>query len=345
MELTSDVLLLVRPDFVVYDEVRKTDDFKIFADMRLAGVGLIGVTHANRAIDAVQRLIGRVELGMIPQVVDTVIHIEAGKIQKVLEMSFTVKVPAGMQEADLARPVIEVRDFQTKRAEFEIYTYGEQVVVMPLSATGGGERSAKDRFAAKALRQELKHWVGGSFDIEFAGENSLTLFADERLIPQLIGRGGKAVQELEGAIGFKVDIRPLRERRTGGVGGRERGVDRGDGGGGRPVHRGRDREGANGGADAGAEPEEAFMGEEEAASRAAERYAELTPELRKSKKNIVLMVDRGLAGQEVEVVVDDEPIFAATVGSKGDVRINRRSEWGRAIDDALVNGQLIRIRV
>ena len=52
MALTGDVLLLVRPDFVVYDEVRKTSDFEIFADMRLAGVGLVGVTHANRAIDA-----------------------------------------------------------------------------------------------------------------------------------------------------------------------------------------------------------------------------------------------------------------------------------------------------
>jgi ATPase len=46
--------------------------------MRLAGVGMIGVVHATRAIDAIQRLIGRVELGMIPQVVDTVIFIDKG---------------------------------------------------------------------------------------------------------------------------------------------------------------------------------------------------------------------------------------------------------------------------
>jgi len=96
MELTADVILLVRPDYVIYDEVRKTNDFEIFADMRLAGIGLVGVTHANRAIDAVQRLIGRVELGMIPQVVDTVIHIEKGAVQQVLELSFTVKVPGPM---------------------------------------------------------------------------------------------------------------------------------------------------------------------------------------------------------------------------------------------------------
>ncbi|MFA5862904.1 MAG: PINc/VapC family ATPase, partial [Candidatus Thermoplasmatota archaeon] len=182
MALTSDVLLLVRPDYVIYDEVRKTSDFEIFADMRLAGVGLVGVTHANRAIDAVQRLIGRVELGMIPQVVDTVIHIHLGKIQQVLELSFTVKVPAGMVEADLARPVIEVRDFMTKRVEYEIYTYGEQVVVMPVDKTRGGKEgpNARDKLAADQLSHALRRHIEGPFDVEFTGENSATLYVPEK---------------------------------------------------------------------------------------------------------------------------------------------------------------------
>ncbi len=78
MEKTADSLLMVRPDYTIYDEVRKTDDFEVFADMRLAGVGMVGVVHATRAIDALQRLVGRVELGLIPQMVDTVVYIEAG---------------------------------------------------------------------------------------------------------------------------------------------------------------------------------------------------------------------------------------------------------------------------
>ena len=89
--------------------MRKTDDFKVFADMRLAGVGMIGVVHATRPIDAIQRMIGRVELGMIPQVVDTVIFIDAGAVVNVYELKFTVKVPYGMFEADFARPVMTLR--------------------------------------------------------------------------------------------------------------------------------------------------------------------------------------------------------------------------------------------
>src|SRR5665648_618239 len=80
MRNTADILLLVRPDYTIYDEVRKSEDFHVFADLRLAGVGMIGVMHASRAIDAVQRLIGRIDIGLISQVIDTVIFIENGEV-------------------------------------------------------------------------------------------------------------------------------------------------------------------------------------------------------------------------------------------------------------------------
>ena len=132
MAKTADILLLTSPDFTMFDEMRRTEDFQVFADMRLAGVGMVGVVHATDAIDAVQRFIGRIELGMIPQIIDTIIHIENGDIGTVLKLDFSVKVPEGMSEPDLARPVIEARDFETGIVEFEIYSYGEQVVVMPV---------------------------------------------------------------------------------------------------------------------------------------------------------------------------------------------------------------------
>ena len=90
MALTADTLLLVHPTRFT---TRCERQIKVFADMRLAGVGMIGVVHATRPIDAIQRMIGRVELGMIPQVVDTVIFIDAGAVVKVYELKFTVKVP------------------------------------------------------------------------------------------------------------------------------------------------------------------------------------------------------------------------------------------------------------
>jgi len=205
MELTADILLLVRPDFVVYDEVRRGNDFRIFADMRLAGVGLIGVTHANRAIDAIQRLIGRVELGMIPQVVDTVIHIVGGEIKEILELEFTVKIPHGMEEADLARPVIIVRDFYTKRPLYEIYTYGEQVVVMPIR---GEERNPLKSLAERQLKYIIEKYVDSDVRVEING-GVANVYVDESSIPHLIGKGGKTISAVEREAGIKINVQPL----------------------------------------------------------------------------------------------------------------------------------------
>jgi len=127
-----DILLLSRPDYTVFDEMRSDEDFKLYADLRLAGIGMIGVVHATSPIDAIQRFIGRVELGMIPSLVDTVIFIKNGYVDKVYEVKMTVKLPTGLKEVELSRPVIEVRDYLTGELEYEIYTFGEQTVVIPV---------------------------------------------------------------------------------------------------------------------------------------------------------------------------------------------------------------------
>ncbi len=133
LEKSADILLLVRPDFTIFDEVRTTKDFQIFADFRLSGVGMVGVVHSSSAIDAVQRFIGRVELGMLPSIIDTIIFIENGDVSTVLALKMTVKVPHGFRDKDLARPVVEVRDYLTKKLEFEMYSFGQDIVVNPIN--------------------------------------------------------------------------------------------------------------------------------------------------------------------------------------------------------------------
>lgn len=211
MENTADILLLVRPDYTIYDELRKTSDFMVFADMRLAGVGMIGVVHATRAIDAVQRFIGRIELGVIPQVVDTIVFIDRGSIEKVYDLVFTVKVPQGMQEADLARPVILVKELETGRPEYEIYTYGEQVVVMPIGAEAKRKPRAAMKLAAKEIQKEVGKYVRGYVEVEMQSESNAIVRVREKDIPGLIGKAGKTIDQIERSLGMHIDVRPLDE--------------------------------------------------------------------------------------------------------------------------------------
>ncbi len=208
MEYTADVLLLVRPDYTIYDEVRKTKDFLTFADMRLAGVGMIGVVHSNKAIDAIQRLIGRLELGVIPQVVDTVIFLEKGEIVSVYILEFTVKVPYGMTEDDLARPVITVSDLESGINEFEIYTYGEQVVVMPV---GEESKKASWNLAEKKIEESIKKYVKGPIEVEMKSDHKAIVRVLERDIAKIIGKGGSLISKIEDELGIHIDVRELQK--------------------------------------------------------------------------------------------------------------------------------------
>ncbi len=130
---SADILLLVRPDYTIFDEIRRREDFGTFADLRLTGVGMVGVVHANSPIDAIQRFIGKIELGIIPSVLDTVVFVKDGAIEKVYDLELKVKVPSGMTESDLARPVIEIRNFADNVLEHEIYTLGSYLLKVSLT--------------------------------------------------------------------------------------------------------------------------------------------------------------------------------------------------------------------
>ncbi|WP_181686240.1 PINc/VapC family ATPase [Halorhabdus salina] len=214
MERTADSLLMVRPDYTIYDEVRKTDDFEVFADMRLAGVGMIGVVHATRAIDALQRLVGRVELGMIPQVVDTVVYIEAGQIETVYDVNTEVKVPEGLMEEDLARPVIVIEDFETGVPEYEIYTFNRQVVTVPLGDDEGSE-SGVDRIARQEVEREIRKIAEGHVEVEVRGRDRAVVWVEQRDISQVIGKGGGRITDVENRLGIDIDVRTLDEREGG----------------------------------------------------------------------------------------------------------------------------------
>ncbi len=202
-ENSADILLLVRPDYTIFDEVRRREDFIIFSDLRLTGVGMVGVVHANSPIDAVQRFIGKIELGIIPSVLDTVVFVKDGKINKVHELELKVKVPSGMTEQDLARPVIEIRNFEDHLLEYEIYTFGDENVIVPVSkrvTKYGIEKLAEDR-----VRDTFKRFDPQA-EVEILSDNNVKVKVSKQYIPSIIGRGGSTINDLEKRLQVHIDV-------------------------------------------------------------------------------------------------------------------------------------------
>jgi ATPase len=194
-----DILLLSRPDYTIFDEMRNTEDFRLFADLRLSGVGMIGVIHATKPIDAIQRFIGRIELGVIPHIIDTVIFITNGEIDRIFSLGMEVKVPSGMTEADLARPVVIVNDFNTGKLEFEIYSYGDQTVVVPVRAE---HRTPAHRLAEESIKRELSKYASKA-EVEMVSANKCKVTVPKG---RMIGRQGETINAIEKKLGLSIDV-------------------------------------------------------------------------------------------------------------------------------------------
>ena len=209
-EEIHDILFLSRPDNIIFDEMRDTPDFELYGDLRLAGAECIGVVHSSSPIDAVQRFISRLEVGIIPSVVDTILFVEKGNIGKVLGLKMVVKVPTGMTESDLARPVVEVRDFENEKLEYEIYSYGEQTVVIPV-----GETVSKDsvkNLARIAIEKEFKKYCK-ECNVDVVSNNRVVVQVPERDIARIIGKDGKVISQIEKDLGISIEIKELKEEK------------------------------------------------------------------------------------------------------------------------------------
>lgn len=307
MANTADSLLLVRPDYTIYDEVRKTDDFEVFADMRMAGVGMVGVVHASRAIDSLQRLVGRVELGMIPQIVDTVVYIEAGEVETVYDVETEVKVPEGLTAEDLARPVIQVTDFETGRPEYEIYTFNRQVVTVPLGEDGeGSTETGVGRIAKKEIEREIRSVARGHVDVELKGNDDAVVYVEEDDIASVIGKGGGRITDIENRLGIDIDVRTHDEK-----------------------------PGRGGGTSGPGGPASAGNGQV-----GAEREQVVQPEI--TSRHVVIPMDEHV-GDTVEVRAGDEYLFTATVGRGGEVQVSRGSAIAEELEDAIDRKQRITV--
>ncbi|MFX0134947.1 MAG: ATPase, T2SS/T4P/T4SS family [Candidatus Hodarchaeota archaeon] len=212
IEKIYDILLLVRPDYVIFDEIRKTNDFKIYSDLRLSGIGLVGVIHSSRPIDAIQRFLSRVELGLISNIIDTVIFIDKGKIEDIYTLRTLVRVPSGMRESDLARPIVEIRDINNK-LKFEIYTYGEQTIIIDIDK-GKPVRSSVEKLAIERIRDEIQELLPNSkFECFFTSKNNVSVLLHKSDIPYIIGKKGKTIENLEKKLGIKIDVIKEQKRK------------------------------------------------------------------------------------------------------------------------------------
>jgi ATPase len=314
MENTADVLMLVRPDFVIFDELRKNEDFRVFADMRLAGIGMIGVVHAIGAHDALQRFSDRVDFGVLPQIVNTIIFVDKGEITNVYDVEFTIKVPEGMSSEMNLRPVTMVRNYETGEPAFEIFKYdGETIVISspaqvsppetPLKAPSAPvpekeEESSAWKITEREIQREIGRYTDGAVDVRMLSDTKAVVYIDDKDVPAAIGKGGKNIAAIVNKVGIGIDIRPRSEAEK-------------------------------------PQPEKAHADEELQLGGGIK--------IRVDKKQLAI-ISPDQAGKIVDVFAGKEYLFTATVNESGEIHLGKNSTIAQEMLKRYNEGDTIRLR-
>lgn len=311
MENTADVLMLVRPDYVVFDELRKNEDFRIFADMRLAGIGMVGVVHAIGAHDALQRFSDRVDFGVLPQIVNTIIFVDKGEILKVYDVEFTIKVPEGMDGEMHLRPVTMVRNCETGDLAFEIFKYeGETIVIsapvqpapveapLKIPTTGKEDEGSGWKITEREIQREIGRYTDGAVDVRMLSDTKAVVYIDDKDVPAAIGKGGKNIAAIVNKVGIGIDIRPRGEAE-------------------KPLP---------------AQP----SGEEELQLGGGIK-------IRVDKKQLAI-ISPEQAGKIVDVFAGKEYLFTATVNETGEIHLGKNSTIAQEMLKRYTQGDVIKLR-
>ena len=310
MQNTADVLMLVRPDFVIFDELRKNEDFGVFADMRLAGIGMVGVVHAIGIHDALQRLSDRVDFGVLPQVINTIIFVDKGEISNVYDLGFTIKVPEGMSSEINLRPVTTLSDYETGELLFEIFKYDSETIVMPvirpLTAAAPLKppviqkepaESSAWKIIERDIQREIGRYTDGYVDVHMLSDTKAVVYIEDKDVPAAIGKGGKNIAGIVNKVGIGIDIRPRSEL------------------------------------------------EKQPAAPVVEEELQLGGgvKIRMEKKQLAIICPEQ-AGKIVDVFAGKEYLFTATVNDSGEIHLAKNSSIAQEMIKRYNDGDTIRLR-
>jgi len=131
----GEVLTLLRPDYVVFDEMRRSEELAVFADLRLSGIKVIGGLHAKSALDALIRLASLVDLNLIPQIVSTMVFVKTGDISEIYNVSTGFSIPKALEQIGdpQVRPVVRLTNVISREIVAEAFRYEGEVMVTPAS--------------------------------------------------------------------------------------------------------------------------------------------------------------------------------------------------------------------
>ena len=115
--------------------------------------------------------------------------------------------------ADLSRPVIEIKRFPSGELTHEMFAFGSEIAVVPVSGGSGEGGSPAWRLAAEELKREASRLTGISvLHAKFLTDSSADIFVDDSAVGAMVGPGGDGIRQLEKDMGkIKLNVKSVTE--------------------------------------------------------------------------------------------------------------------------------------
>ncbi|MDE4909074.1 PINc/VapC family ATPase [Methanogenium marinum] len=240
MMKTGEVLVLMRPDYVIFGGIRIEEDFQVYADMRLAGIGTIGVVHSHTPSAVLQRFINRIDFSTLANAVDTLIFVDEKAKLSVYEISMIIGKPTGMQDISKNCPIIKLSRCSDGVTVCDAFCYEGQIIVLPVKTdeapsvsshkkelapvkemakkvpeekevTQPEDENLSWKLAGREIKQEIGRFTDGPIEVKMLSDNKAVVYIDDRDVPAAIGKGGKNVAGIVNKLSIGIDIKPFSE--------------------------------------------------------------------------------------------------------------------------------------
>jgi ATPase len=100
---------------------------------------------------------------------------------------------------------VVVNDFETKKLEYELYSYGEETVVVPVRE---GIAPAAHQLAAKSVENEIRNYASNC-EVELVSDHKCIVRVPKKDISSLIGKNGSTISQVEKKLGISIDVQEL----------------------------------------------------------------------------------------------------------------------------------------
>ncbi|MCD6312610.1 MAG: hypothetical protein J7L79_02205 [Thaumarchaeota archaeon] len=196
LEKAMEFLLTDPPDILIFEEVKKTRDFKIVREFRSAGSSVLAFLTSTSVRSALIKVLDSVKPSALREVFDRIILMRCYGGLEIYRLSTSIKIPTGLSGKLGALPVTEI--LHDEKINYEIYEAGGSLVIADLD-----ELSNRLKMLEQVIHNVLKKLkMSGKVEIAYIRLDEVGIKVSKRRSRNI----SKLKRRLEDRIGVRVEL-------------------------------------------------------------------------------------------------------------------------------------------